>query len=232
MNIPFFRNALAATVLVLVSACSGITPSPNAKRVADLPPPPKVAPDYLLQPGDNMDVKFAQNPELNESVVVRPDGRISLPLAPEVQAGGRSVAAVREEVSNLYARELKDPQMSLILRSFVGSRVYVGGEVNQPGELVAVGPISLLQAVYRAGGYKNLADVEQVVLIRRGEAGPQYYVVDLKKALEGADLSQDVQLASYDVVFVPKSGVGNVASFFQDVVRPILPLGFTVAYGI
>lgn len=224
-------QALTFVVVFALGGCMGVSPqTETAKRAVDLPKPPKVAPEYNLQPGDVMDVKFALNPELNESLVVRPDGRVSMPLAPEVMAGGRSVAAVQRELSDVYSRELKEPRLSVILRSFVGARIYVAGEVPQPGELVSVGPITALQAIYRAGGHKNLANLENVVMIRKTDEGPQYYILDLKKVLEGKDLAEDVQLTSYDVIYVPRTSIGNVAVFFQEVVRPILPVSFGLTY--
>lgn len=226
--------AIMARALVLgalLSGCgSAIVPVESARSVQELPPPPAIPPEYLLQAGDTLDMKLLDNPELNEQVLVRPDGRVSLPMAPELMAGGRTVAALRDDVTTAYGRDLVSPRVSLILRSFIGARVYVGGEVNQPGELVVVGKASLLQAAFRAGGFKNGARLDKVVLIRRGNVGIGYYVANLEQALEGSDTSGDVELAPYDIVYVPRSGIYNVASFFQEVIRPILPVGFTLAY--
>ncbi len=88
--------------------------------------------DYLIQPGDGLSIKFFYNPELNDDVVVRPDGKISLQLIDEVQASGKTPSQLDQELTQLYSAELKKPAITVIMRSFGGQQIFVGGEVGKP----------------------------------------------------------------------------------------------------
>ena len=86
-------------------------------------------------PGDQLDIKFFYNPELNEAVTLRPEGKISLQLVDEVQAAGLPPAELDARLTEAYSRELKKPMVSVIVRSFKGQRIYVVRGINQQREL-------------------------------------------------------------------------------------------------
>ncbi len=198
------------------------------KNIKEAPP----VGSYLLQIGDTMDVKVRLNPELNEQVIVPPDGLVSTTIAEDVMAYGRTVKELRRSLTKQYAKELTDPRLSVILRSFAPNRVYVTGEVTLPGEFVTVGPsLTLLQAIARAGGLKNSANPDNIIVIRHknGEA-PVAYTVDYESAQNGTDPLSDAKLAAYDVVFVPRSGVADVYVYFQQFVQQFLPPSFGMSY--
>jgi polysaccharide export outer membrane protein len=152
-----FACAGLAGAAVLLAGCaqtdSGLPPAPQistpqAGGPATLPP-------YRVQVGDLLDVKLFLNPELNEEVVVRPDGMISTTLAEEIPAYNRTPAEISAALRERYRNTLTDPQISVIVHTFAPNRVYVAGEVNNPGEFVTVGPnLTLSQAIARAGGVK------------------------------------------------------------------------------
>jgi polysaccharide export outer membrane protein len=179
----------------------------------------------MLQPGDQLDIKFFYNPELNEQATVQPDGRFSVPLAHDVLAAGKTVDEVTAAINAAYRKELRDPAATVQLRSAVPTRVYVGGEVTTPGEYVNVGPnLTFVQAIARAGGLKNSANQEQIILVRRTPDGKQAaYGLDFIKASAGVN---DVQLAAYDTIFVPRSGVANVYLAYQQYFQQFLPSSF------
>lgn len=89
--------------------------------------------EYRLSAGDKLDIKFFYNPELNETVVVRPDGRISLQLVDEVAVAGITPAQIDVLLTSKYSRELKRPDVTVIVKSFGVQQVYVGGEVGRQG---------------------------------------------------------------------------------------------------
>ena len=105
-------------------------PVPLATLTAPLPDA-----DYRIQLGDKLDVKFLYSPELNESVTVRPDGLISIPLAHDVRAAGRTPAELTASLRASLSRELRDPQVTVMVRSFSSHVVYVSGEVGKPALL-------------------------------------------------------------------------------------------------
>jgi len=189
--------------------------------------------EYLIQPGDQLDIKFFYNPELNDLVVVRPDGRISLQLASEIPAAGLTPAQLTAALEKSYAKELANPGITVIVRSFSSQRVYVDGEVNKPGMVALLGPLTVLQSIAEAGGLKDTAKTSQVLIIRKSKDNkPQAIEVNLDDIRNAADGSENVLLAPYDVVYVPKSAVANVNQFIDQYIRRNIPIPFGVTYGI
>jgi polysaccharide export outer membrane protein len=183
--------------------------------------------------GDVLDVRFPRNPELNEQAVVGPDGRISVQFAHDILAAGRTLAELTKDISEAYSKELIEPSVSLSIRSYSGTRVYVAGEVAYPGEFVETGPITALQAIARAGGFRASAARSQVILIRRGQAGKaEVYGLNEARLTEGYGRhATDAELVSYDIVYVPRSPLGDV-SFLFDQLRSIVPFSFVAVYSV
>jgi polysaccharide export outer membrane protein len=229
-------------------ACAGLAAAAFlggcAQTESDLPPIPELStpmpggpatlPAYKVQVGDLLDVKLFLNPELNEEVVVRPDGMISTTLAEDVQAYDRTPAEISAELRQRYKSTLTNPQISVIVHSFAPNRVYVAGEVNTPGEFVTVGPnLTLSQAIARAGGVKLSAAQGRVFVIRRGPNDkPQALQVNYLDVISGKDPAADVRLAQYDVVYVPRTGVYEAWTFWNQWVQSWVPFNWGFSYNI
>ncbi|MGH9381484.1 MAG: polysaccharide biosynthesis/export family protein [Thermoanaerobaculia bacterium] len=182
-------------------------------------------PEYVIQDGDVLAVKFFFNPELNEEVTVRPDGRISLQLVPEMLAAGRTPSDLTRSLETLYARELDSPEISVIVRSFSAQRVYVDGEVNRGGELDLVNGLTVLGAIASAQGMTDRAYKEQVVLIRRGEDGrPMASELNVEQMRKGR--APDPLLMPYDVVFVPMTKISIWNRWVDQYIRNSIPVSF------
>lgn len=222
-------------LLVLSFACS--TPANQAYSGAVIPTNAIMQTaygtgEYRIQPGDTLDIKFFYNPELNESVIVRPDGRISLQLAHDIVAAGLTPAKLNQFLVEKYQSEIRQPEITVIVRTFSAERVYVDGEVFRPGMITLAGPITILQALSTAGGIRDSARDNEVVLIRRGPDGkPTHAIVNVEAIRNGADLSQDILLAPYDIVFVPKSPIANVNKFVDLYIRKNIPVGVGFGFG-
>ena len=186
---------------------------------------------YQIRVGDTLDVRFYKTPELNvEKVPVRIDGKISLDLVGDVQAAGLGTDELSGNLVRAYSRELQEPQIAVIVRSF-GGQVYVGGEVNKPAPISFTEGLTALEAIQGAGGFNVEASMENVVLVRR--AGDHYegYRLFLKKALSGEDYTQDVALQPNDVVYVPKSRIANLNQIVNQYITkmiPQIPIGLPV----
>lgn len=232
-----FTVWLTAALLVLAgcsSDFSGIKPlstteAPQALAATGLAP-------YRIQIGDVLDIKFRLNPELNETVTVRPDGMISTAVVEDMQAYNLTVKDLNHALKVFYKSELKDPKISTVVRSFAPTRVYVGGEVVSPGEFVVMGPaLTLTQAITRAGGIKNSAKPDKVLVFRRGagEKG-EVFIADYDGATQGGDPAKDARLAPYDVVFVPKNGAAiaykEYDQYFKQYVAPTMGLSGTYTF--
>jgi len=203
---------------------------PEAPPVIAAPERPFV---YIIQPGDQLDIKFFYNPELNDSVTVRPDGKISLQLVDEIQAAGRTPAQLDDFLTENYSKELRKPVITVIVKSFASQRVYVGGEVNRQGFVNLAAGMSPLQAVIEAGGLKETGDPGAVLLIRKGpENQPVPVRVDLKGTLDGSGTQSGIQLQPQDVVYVPKTFIAEANKFVKQYIEDLflfrgVSLGFS-----
>ena len=208
--------------LLAVMAC-GAAPR-NLQPATLLTPQSTVREPYVLQSGDSLAVKFYYNPELNEEVVIRPDGMISLQLVGDVQAAGLSPAALGAALTQKYTTELATPKVSVIVRQFGGEHVFVSGEVGRQGQVPLTSGLTLYQAIQQAGGLIDSAHRKQVVLIRTGDDGrPAGVAVDIRPIENGEHPEEDIPLRPFDVVFVPKSKIGNLDMWVDQYFRRLLP---------
>ncbi len=215
---------------VVLCLSAGCLPDIKAYRplaAADLGPASGylVMDQYLIQPGDILDVKFFYNPEFNEgSMMVRPDGRISLQLAREVVAAGHTPEQLIHELANRYSGVLKNPEITVVVRSSA-HRIYVDGAIKQPQQMDVVGPLSAVQAIARAGGATEAAQIDEVIVIRRALQGTQQVIqLNLEEAIEGKDPTQDIRLQPNDIVYVPMLHIANVNRWVDLYLRRNIPL--------
>lgn len=236
ITLPQARVGIMAFAFVL-TGCAG----PNYSHLPPLPtnltPDAPVADSleaYRVQIGDVLDIKFYLNPEFDETVTVRPDGMISTKIIEDLDVYNQTVSEINGKVKDLYKRDLKNPRVTTVVRSFAPIRIYVSGEVNSPGEFIVVGQaMTLTQAIARAGGIKNSGEPDQVLVIRRG-AGEQghIFVANYEAATQGADPLADGRLAPNDVVFVPKSGAALGYVKFQQNFQQYTNFGTSAGYSI
>lgn len=179
--------------------------------------------NYLIQPNDELSIKFFYNPELNEDVVVRPDGKISLQLVDEIQASGRTPAELDKELTDLYSVELKRPAITVIMRSFGGQQIFVGGEVGKPQAITLTPQMTPLQAVVNAGGFLDTADQQNIMIIRAGANNQaQTYNVNLDQIADNATPDMRFQLHPGDVVYIPKTGIAKADVWMDQHIRRFL----------
>lgn len=218
-----YGAGLVALLGLAACATNHAVPPPPATVWATQPPAPE---PYVLQTGDMLTVKFYFNPELNEDVVIRPDGKISLQLIGDMQAAGTIPETLATELMRRYTGELANPKVSVMVRQLGAPPVYVGGEVGRQGVLnMGAGGLTLFQAIQGAGGLLKTAHLKQVILIRKGSGGePLGYSVDVRPIASGEHPEMDVPLRPYDVVFVPRSKIADVNLFVEQYIRNNLPV--------
>lgn len=215
-------------------------PSPAAPPA---PPAPVERPiaagqlSYLLQPGDVVDVKFYYNNELNEQLIIPPDGNVALQLIGELQAQGLSTRQLSQLIRERYAPVLRKPEATVILRKYAQPRIFVAGEVLAPGaHQLESGSLSAFQAIVQSGGFKHSAERRNVIVLRNSGSGqPVFIKLDMQAHLEQTAIA-DLPLRPYDIVFVPQRQVAEVAEFFDEYINKILPiyknLGFYFTYDV
>lgn len=223
-----FKALVLFTLALLVGCSSNVAGRTNLSQISSAP-----VKEYRIQPGDQLDIKLFYNPELNEVLTVRPDGRITLQLVNDIMAAGRTPAELTAVLTKAYSSELANPKVAVIVRSSVSDKVYVDGEVNRAGMVTLIGPTTVLQSIAQAGGMKDSAKSDEVVVIRKGDDNKVTVLqLNLEDALSGADVSQDIALRPNDIVYVPKSSISNVNTWVDQYIRKNIPLPIGLGYSL
>ncbi|MBZ0272998.1 polysaccharide biosynthesis/export family protein [bacterium] len=190
------RRFFPAAVLVLFAA--GFAFAQDAKPAS---PYSYTAPEYRIGPGDQIDVNVWDNPQVSKPVTVRPDGRLTLPLAGEINAAGMTLDELRARLEEALKRYIEKPVVSLTLLSVESYKVFVQGQVRNAGAYPINGTTTVTQAVSLAGGFTEFANPNGVFILRGGAATTQKIRVKYKRILAGKAL--DVAVQPGDTVVVP-----------------------------
>ena len=214
------------TIATLLTGCA----SNEAKGPATflMPAPPQDQKEYVLQVGDSIDVTYYYHPDNNQAnLLVRPDGKIYLPLIGEVQAAGLTAPQVAEEIIKRSSTSLRDPKVAVNVRTLNPTRVFVGGEVFKPGFVVYTPGLTAVQAVMQVGGWKDTADLQEVVLLQKINEGSNEYrpsKINLGKVVELGDVKADIVLGPSDVLVFPKTGIARANLWMQQYVINMIPI--------
>jgi len=158
---------------------------------------------YRLQPGDVLQVSVWKEEDLNNAVIVRPDGRINFPLVGEAQASGSSVEELRQLIAEKLEKYIPDPVVSVSIQQLSGNVVYVIGKVNRPGEFPIVRNIDVMQALSMAGGTSTYAALNDIKILRRENGKLRAMSFKYAEVEKGKRLEQNLLLQAGDVVVVP-----------------------------
>ncbi len=226
-----FRTG-AITLPLLAVGCGPVLQNPTPQPVVEAQQATFQATDYHIKPGDALEVKHRLATELNEVAVVRPDGRISLPLLPSVKAAGLTSDELTTTLKTAYARDLRDVELSVLVRGFATQRIFVGGEVEKPGMIDLVDGETVMQAVYAAGGMKTTARPDEIVVLRRTNVPNQRlaFAVNLKQVVSGENVGQDTQLQPLDTVIVPRSDIAQLNLWVEQYIKNMIPTNTSVIY--
>lgn len=226
------RASVYLCVSVAVWSCTRATsrPVPLPPLDSHEEPAPMEGLGYRLQPGDLVRVKFLFHPELDVKVPIRPDGDITLQLAGQVHAAGLTTTQLEDIVKERTSDRLRDPEVSVLVAQVADSKIYVGGEVRVPGFVPFHIGMTPLQAIMDRGGFTDTARVDSVLRLSGAQNDYQGTRLDLTKPLEQG-VPQGVQLAAGDVLYVPRTFIGDVDTFVRLYVREVLPIGPRVGFG-
>jgi polysaccharide biosynthesis/export protein len=158
---------------------------------------------YEVQPSDVLQVSVWKEPDLTQQVVVRPDGAFSFPLVGEVNAVGKTVEELRRELVQALTRVIPDVVVTVSVLEIRGNKIYVIGQVNQPGEFIVNPRVDVMQALSLAGGTTAFASPSEIFVLRRDGSQQRRLPFNFDAVLRGRDLEQNVLLRSGDVVVVP-----------------------------
>ncbi|MFC1827551.1 polysaccharide biosynthesis/export family protein [Thermodesulfobacteriota bacterium] len=217
-------------LLLLINGCSTAVKSPTPFNPRVVQEPSDSIGEYIINGNETLEIKFFYNPELTETVTVRPDGRISLQFAHDVMAVGLTPAELTDILTEEHSTEFVDPKLAVIVRSYGGQMAYVDGEVRGPKQLnlhsTGNNDITVSQAIALAGGLSDKARRHEVRVIRlKADKKPFVIPVNLNQVYNGTDISQDVVLQPYDIVYVPKSTIANVNLWMRQYIYNNFPSG-------
>lgn len=232
----FLRSTLPAWALITVvlTGCAvrprvapEVSAEPRAAGDVHVAPRPSEAEEdreYRLGYGDVLEIKFFNNEEFNTEVTVRPDGRITLQRVGDIKVTDMTPMELARLISKKYAEILVEPEVTVTVKQFGGNTVYVLGEVRNPGSYVVQRNMTLLRAIASAGGPTNEANLSSVMLIRMlDEKRVAAIRSDLTQALARKDTSPDLEIRPYDIVYVPKTFIGNIRAFMTQVYDTVIP---------
>jgi polysaccharide biosynthesis/export protein len=158
---------------------------------------------YVIGPEDVLTIMFWKDKDMSGDVIVRPDGNISTPLLNDIQAAGLTPDELRVRINHEAANFLEDPNATVIVKQINSRKVFIAGEVEKPGAYPLAGPMTVLQLIANAGGFKEYARRDSIVVIRN-ESGRQVQLpFDYNQVLRGKKLQQNVELKPGDTVVVP-----------------------------
>ena len=208
--------------------------------------------EYLIAVNDELAVKFPFHGNMDQTVKVRPDGKVSLSLLGSVVAEGKSPQSLNRELNRKYQKFLKNPNVAVVVNQFNSMRyrqagevkiagfdrakttitvkasapleVFVGGNVLRPGLLHYRKTLTAMTAIVEAGGEALGAEMSNVVLLRKHEKQPIATTLDLSNEFKPELASHDILLRPHDIVIVPNSKIDEVGDFVEDLVRTLPPI--------
>jgi polysaccharide export outer membrane protein len=189
---------LAATPVWAAEATPGTA---SGQQSVMVPSPTGAA--YLIGPGDVLGISVWEVAALTKSVTVLPDGRVAFPLIGELQAKGRTIAQLKEEIEKKITRYVPAPVVSVEVSQVNSMLIYVIGRVNGPGRYVLNANVKVLQALAMAGGLNPFAKRSKIKIFRGSPSDTQTFEFDYDEVSDGENLEQNIVLERGDVIVVP-----------------------------
>jgi polysaccharide export outer membrane protein len=197
----FVTACMSAAILAAPADSKGQEAPPRPP--APQPRPAATTTTYRIGPGDTLQVFVWKEPDLTRDVTVRIDGKISVALLGDVQAAGSTPGELAEELTRQLKRFIASPLVTVGVNQPRSTRFFVLGQVARPGEFPLSGPTTLVQALAVAGGFRDYAKTDEIVILRQEGGASTFVPVNYKRLESGRDGSQNVLLRPGDTVLVP-----------------------------
>ena len=157
---------------------------------------------YLIGPEDVLGVLFWREKDMSGDVVVRPDGKITLPLVNDIQAAGLTTEELRSALTTAAAKYIEDPNVTIVVRQINSRRVFITGQINKPGPYTLSPGLTVMQLIAMAGGLTEFADSKNILIMRTENGKPVALRFNYKEVMERKKLQQNIELKSGDTVAV------------------------------
>lgn len=193
--------AAVTALLVGVSGCASSSKLPAAPTVAST-----ANYNYLVGPGDTLNITVWRNPELSLTVPVRPDGKVSAPLVDELVAQGKTSSEIARDVEKALGKFVRDPVVTVIVTNFVGpysEQIRVVGEATKPQFLPYKQKMTVMDVMIAVGGLTDFADGNKATIVRAAESNKRYSV-RLQDLIKRGDISANVEMLPGDILIIPQ----------------------------
>lgn len=189
----------------------------GCSTTGDFPPAPASAStddyNYIIGPGDNINIIVWRNPEISMSVPIRPDGKFSTPLVDELVAQGKTPVQIAREIEKQLEKYVRDPVVTVIVTSFVGpydQQIRVVGEAAKPQALSFRQYMTVLDVMIAVGGLTDFADGNGATILRTSEGGKDgmggtQFAVRLRDLIQRGDMTANVEMRPGDILIIPQS---------------------------
>jgi polysaccharide export outer membrane protein len=200
----FCGLVLIGILAVGLAGCSGLPEAPTTA-------PPVVEEDsnYIVGPTDQLQIFVWRQPDLSTNVIVRPDGKITVPLIDDLQAAGRTPTQLAKDIAKVLSDLVQEPRVSVIVTDFVGPfdrQIRVVGEATEPRAVSYRRNMTILDLMIQVGGLTEFAAGNRSVLVRRAASGEQEsYQVRLDDLLVDGDVSANAYVLPGDIIIIPQS---------------------------
>ena len=178
--------------------------SPNSAGIGAATAPPVPPADYVIGPDDVLSIVFWRENDLSAEVVVRPDGRISIPVINEVVAMGLTPEQLRQTLVSAAERYVEDPNVSVVVKEIKSRRVFIMGQIGKAGPYLLMGPTTVMQLIALAGGLQEFAKEKEIVILRKQPGAVETSIrFNYRDVVNRKNLRQNIELQPGDTVIVP-----------------------------
>ena len=201
MKITSFVTTAATAIALTVGTMAPVTAKDKDADKKAVPQAPALNDEYHVAAGDKLRIEVYKDPQLSQSVQVRPDGKITMPLIGDIEATGRTPIEVRDAIAKSLKEYVTNPTVTVIVVEATVATAYVMGEVNHPGAVTLQAPLTIMQALALAGGLKDFADAKNIRVLRKASWGVETISFNYKDAMKSS--RAPIYLRAGDTVVVP-----------------------------
>jgi polysaccharide biosynthesis/export protein len=197
----FFASAMLSQTQQAVTTASKSENSNSAKSTDEVQAS-NVAPDYVIGADDTLHISVWKEPDLTETLPVRPDGKISMPLLNDITAAGLTPLQLRDTITERLKKYIADPRVTVVVTGMNSRRIFVTGEVTHTGPLTLLPHMTMLQALAQAG-FTQFANPKAIYLLRNENGKQQKLPFNYKEVVKGNHPEQNIELRPGDTIVVP-----------------------------
>jgi polysaccharide biosynthesis/export protein len=202
LGMGFSTRAMLSQTSGTQQATATKSDAPNSGKSGDEVEASKVAPDYVIGADDTLHISVWKEPDLTETLPVRPDGKISMPLLNDITAAGLTPLQLRDEITERLKKYIADPRVTVVVTGMNSRRVFATGEVLHTGPMTLLPHMTVLQALAQAG-FSQFANLKAIYLLRIENGKQQKIPFNYKEVVKGNHPEQNIELKPGDTIVVP-----------------------------